>query len=262
MSDNIVKFRTVQCTAIRKTLETLKEILTDTNISFDKSGLKIKAINGQEVALVYLTLHADKFEEYSCKEPISVGVNMMALFRMLKKIGNNDVLSMYITNENRNILHICIENGDKGKKIEYAYKLLDQDDEEIDIPKKEFNGTIKLPAADFQSDCRRLIDTGETVEIISVNKQLIMKCSGNTAKLTISYCENENGIKHDKDSDPDHIYQNKFLLKYLTTFTKATDLCTNITIYLANDFPLILEYDVGDLGELKFALTPKIDDNL
>ncbi len=259
MTEYVVKFRTVQCTAIRKTLETLKEILTDTNISFDKDGIKIKAINSQEVALVYLTLHADKFEYYYCEEKISVGVNMMALFRMLKKIGNNDVLCMYIENADRNILHIHVENGDKGKVIAYDYKLLDQDDDEIDIPNKEFSGIIKLPAPDFQNDCRRLSDVGDTVEIISVNKNLIMSCKGSTTDLKISYYESENGIKHDENSDPDHIYQNKFLLKYLTTFTKAADLCTNINIYLANDFPLILEYDVGDLGELKFALTPKID---
>ena len=52
------------------------------------------------------------------------------------------------------------------------------------------------------------------------------------------------------------IVQGNFLLKHLVLFTKCTSLCTDISMFLKNDYPVILEYSVAGLGEIKLALAP------
>ena len=56
-----------------------------------------------------------------------------------------------------------------------------------------------------------------------------------------------------KDSN---IIQGEFSLKNLNYFIKCTNLCNQIEIYLANDLPLIVKYNVASLGEIKLGLAP------
>jgi proliferating cell nuclear antigen len=46
-----------------------------------------------------------------------------------------------------------------------------------------------------------------------------------------------------------------FSLKYLTIFTKCTNLCSNVEIYLKNSYPIILRYSIASLGEIKLCLS-------
>ena len=57
----------------------------------------------------------------------------------------------------------------------------------------------------------------------------------------------------------DEIVQGYYSLKELILFTKCTNLCPSIELYLKNNFPIIVKYTVGDLGEIKLALTPKLN---
>ena len=52
------------------------------------------------------------------------------------------------------------------------------------------------------------------------------------------------------------IVQGYFLLKPLGLFTKCTAMSTDIMIYLKNNYPIIIEYSVAGLGEIKLALAP------
>ena len=40
---------------------------------------------------------------------------------------------------------------------------------------------------------------------------------------------------------PDEVIQGVFSIKKLVTFTKCTNLCQNIEIYLKNDYPIIIK---------------------
>ena len=61
-----------------------------------------------------------------------------------------------------------------------------------------------------------------------------------------------------QNSSPDKIVQGLFALKYLVLFTKCTNLCNSIEMYLKNDYPLITKYNVASLGNIKLCLAPKI----
>ena len=52
------------------------------------------------------------------------------------------------------------------------------------------------------------------------------------------------------------IVQGYFGLKQLALFTKLTPLSTDITLHLMNNYPIIIEYSVAGLGDVKLALAP------
>ena len=53
------------------------------------------------------------------------------------------------------------------------------------------------------------------------------------------------------------IVQGVFALKHLVLFTKCTNLCNSIEMYLKNDYPLIIQYNVANLGAIKLCLAPQ-----
>ena len=76
----IFEIKTIQSSAIKCMIEALKELLTDTVLEINDTGIKIVTMDNAHVILVHLKLHADKFEYYECKKPISIGIEPESSF--------------------------------------------------------------------------------------------------------------------------------------------------------------------------------------
>jgi proliferating cell nuclear antigen len=255
---NLFEIKTVQSGAFRTLIEALKEILTEANLEFDSQGIKVMAVDETHTVLVYLRLHSDRFESYYCPQKYVLGVNMIYLFKLIKTMGNNDSLSLYLPAANPNKLGIRMENSEKSTVTNYFLKLFDTDVEDIQIPNLNFPSIIHLPSADIQKICRDMNALGEKldVEITSTGPDLIFKCMGDFAEQETIISENNNTIKVHKNTNTNEIVQGLFQLKHLVLFTKCTSLCPSIELYLKNDYPLILRYTVANLGEVKLVLAP------
>ena len=116
-----------------------------------------------------------------------------------------------------------------------------------------FSSIINLPSSDFQKIIRDLSCISDKIEIKSVANELIFKCKGTFADAEIIRSESDGMEFVQKDNN---IIQGEFSLKNLNYFIKCTNLCNQIEIYLANDLPLIVKYNVASLGEIKLGLAP------
>lgn len=253
MSQNYLEIKTVQASSFKILIEALKELLTDTCIEFDSTGMKIIAMDTSHIVLVHLKLDASKFEHYYCKNKITIGVNMLNMHKLIKTINSNDTLTMFMDDNDINHLGIKIENSDKHTKTTYKLNLLDLDNEEISIDPTQFNSVITLPSTDFQKICRDMHNVSEFVEIKNIGNQLIFTCKGDFCCQETVLSDNVSGGCIQNNSE---IVQGNFKLKYLVLFTKCTNLCNTIELYLKNDYPLIIKYSVASLGDIKLAIAP------
>jgi proliferating cell nuclear antigen len=257
---NLFEIKTVQSGAFRTLIEALKEILTEANLEFDSKGIKVMDVDESHTVLVYLRLDAERFETFYCPAKHVLGVNMIYFFKLIKTMGNNDNLTLYLPASNPNKLGIRMENSEKSTVTNYFLKLFDTDVEDIQIPNLNFTNVVQLPSTDLQKICRDMNALGEKldVEITSSGSDLIFKCIGDFAEqeTIISEFNNTNMKVHRSAGAPTEIVQGIFQLKHLVLFTKCTSLCPSIELYLKNDFPLILRYTVANLGEIKLVLAP------
>lgn len=249
--------KTVQANAFRTLVEALKEVLNDANLEFDKTGLKIMAMDTSHTVLVYLKLDAEKFEHYNCENKLIIGVSMVNFFKLIKTMNNNDTLTLFIDNENTNVLGIKIENDDKNAVTIYKLNLMDLNEEDLNLPPAEFTSVITMPSVDFQKFCRDMHHIAEVMEIKSIGQQVILSCKGDFACQETTLGEANSCMTIVQNPDPNEIVQGLFALKHLVLFTKCTNLCPQIELYLKNDFPLIIKYYVASLGEIKLALAPQ-----
>jgi proliferating cell nuclear antigen len=246
-----LEIKTVQAVAFKVLVEALKELLTDTCIEFDETGMKILAMDTSHVVLVHLKLDASKFELYHCEGRISVGINMLNLHKLIKTINNNNTLSLYIDRDDVNHLGIKIENSEKNSRTTYKLNLMDLDHQEITVDPTDFTEVVTLPSCDFQKICRDMHNLAEHMEIRSIQSQLVFSCKGDFCSQETIICDSGgNGTGGE-------IVQGVFSIKHLVLFTKCTNLCTTMDLYLKNDYPLIIRYDVSSLGSIRLALAPQ-----
>ena len=253
----LMELHTVQSNALRTLVEVLKDVLNDVNITFDETGVKVMAMDGSHVALIHMKLDADKFEHYYCRERMDVGVCMNSWFKLMKTVSNSDTVALFISESSPNELGIRIDNADKNSSTTFMLKLLDIDNETLSIPDVDINCIVTMPSNEFQRMCRDMYNIGDNVEIISDEDGLHFKCDGDFARQETIIGEKKHGLTYNKR---DHeTIRGKFALKYINLFTKSTNLCNTIELYLKPEYPLILKYSVANLGEIRFCLAPKVE---
>ena len=267
MAPHCLEIRTLQAVAFKVLVEALKELLTDTCIEFDDTGMKIVAMDTSHVVLVHLKLDAAKFEVYHCEGRIAIGVNMLNLHKLIKTINNNDTLTLFIDSDDMNHLCVKIENNEKNSKTTYKLNLLDLDHHNISVDPTNFTEVVTLPSADFQKICRDMHNLAEFMEIKSIHNQLIFSCKGEFCCQETVICDNDGtcGIGSSNNvpgggeggGGGGEIVQGVFSIKHLVLFTKCTNLCTAMELYLKNDYPLIIKYDVSSIGSIRLALAPQ-----
>jgi proliferating cell nuclear antigen len=251
----LLEIKTVQATTFKQVIDALKEILMDVNLEFDETGMKVVALDNTHIVLVHLKLEAERFETYQCEKKLYVGINMLKLHMLIKTISNNDVLTLFVERGDSNNLGIRIENQDKNLRTTYKLSMLDINVLNMNIPPADFNTTITMPSVDLQKVIRDMHNLADNIEIRCVDNQINFSCKGDfCSQETVLGTDKNPGININRTNGQDHeIIQGVFSLKYLSMFTKCTNLSSVVEIFIKNTYPIILQYSVANLGLIKLC---------
>ena len=258
----VLLIKTVQIAPFRTLMTALKDILLESNIVFTPAGMGIISMDKSHTVLVNMMLDAENFEEFKCEYPkIVIGVNMFHLFKLINTIDNDDTLTIFIDSKDYcegvvSFLGLKFENGDiKQSKIQ-RLKLIEPDEEELEVPDVHFSSIINLPSTDFQKIVRDLANISDRLEIMSVGAELVFKCEGAFAEAEVRRSELQDQMEFVAKPHSERVIQGEFSLKNLTYFIKCTNLCSTIDMYLENKLPMIVRYAVASLGQIKLCLAP------
>lgn len=261
--NNVLTIKSIQIQPLRNLITAIKDILTDATITFTADGMKIINFDKTHTVLVNVKLHADKFELFHCiPEKIIVCANTSHLFKVISTMSNDDTLTMYIEKADYNdgiVSHLGLQydNGDIKQCYSQKLRLIDPESEELVVPDVKYTTVVNLPASDFQKIVRDLNGISDRIEIKAVGNDLIFSCEGSFASSRISRSEYDGYMEFiQKSVDPAVVVQGEFSLKSLSHFIKCTPLCNTLEMYLGNDLPLIVKYNVASLGEIKLCLAP------
>jgi proliferating cell nuclear antigen len=155
--------KTIQASALKSVFEVLKDIINDVNIYFTDKGVHVLTLDTARVTLVHMVLGAENFEEYECQADVIAGLNMANVYKLLKSITSQDTLTMAITG--RDYMDIVIENSVKKSFTNFKLKLLDINEDILDLPDIHMNLVTTMPSIDFQRYTR---DMGNLSNEISI----------------------------------------------------------------------------------------------
>jgi len=244
--------RTIQANAIKGIFEVLKDIINDVNVYFGPEGLKILTLDTARVTLVHMTMSAENFEEYSCPQEITAGLNMANTFKLLKSVGPSDTLTMNI--EGSETLQCIIENVAKKSKTTFSLKLLDINEDILDVPEISMDVITTMPSIDFQRVARDMGNLSSDMNVYRDGNLLELSCEGDFA--------NQKTVLEFPDSYPKKIGAT-YNLKYINMFTKATGLCSSVQLMQDSsdeNMPIVFRYGIANLGDVKFYLAPRVNE--
>ena len=249
-----VFIRTLQGSIVKTLIDCLKDIVFEQCFTISPECIKSTTMDASKMSLVYLKLDAKSFEEYMCTKPSTIGISMQAFHKLLKSLTSNDVLTLFIEKSNEHELGIAIENVEKKSCTVFRLKLLDMNYSEYSIPSVEFDRVVRVPSTAFQRLCRDMSHLSPFVRIRSYPESLELFCKGDFAsqETTLGGATDINITENSSNA----IIESMYSLKYLTLFGRASNLGTTMSLFIKKEHPLILEYEAGSLGMLKFLLTP------
>ena len=259
-------------------IEVLKDLLPEVNIEFtndkikgevttDRSGMKIIAVDTTKTVLINLKLNAENFSKFVCKKKkLVIGVNLTFFHKLIKSMDKEDNLSLYINHDEPNNLRINIESSEKKSHTYYKLKLMDLGTNPIKIPPLKFEAFVKMNAQEFHKLCREMNGIADYVEIKCLRNKIIFTCKGEFAERKTVYSTKDGGdivnIQHTNSDDGPEIIQGVYELRNLVLFGKCGNLCNYIEIYMKNNFPLVIKYMVATLGKIHLLLTPTNEDDV
>ena len=243
--------KTIQASALKAVFEVLKDIINDVNVYFTSKNVQILTLDTARATLVDMSLGSENFEEYECEVPVAAGMNMTNMYRLLKSITGTDTLTIDVTS--RDFMDIFIENPIKKSSTKFRLKLLDINEDILGLPDVNMNVVTTMPSVDFQRITRDMSNLAQEMAIVRDGTTLELSCCGDFAdQKTIlefpAYVDKTGGV---------------FSLKYINLFTKATNMCSSVQLMQDStneNMPIVFRYTIANLGDLRFYLAPKIDD--
>ncbi|KAI3816000.1 hypothetical protein L1987_15684 [Smallanthus sonchifolius] len=261
---------------LRKVTESIKDLVDEANFDCSSTGISLQAMDPRHEALASLLLRSEGFDHYCCDRNLSLGLNLHDLAKMLRYAGYDDIVTITADDDGdratflfENFSNIsffsyvlalvtgyffCTINEDLGarslvyqdKIAEFDMKLMDLDYEHLQVTEKEYDAIVQMPSSELARICKELSTIGDT-GVISVTKEGV--------KFSI---KGDNGTQI-LCADKMIVFTR---MRYMNLFTKATPLANQVTVRLAPEMPIVVEYKIAEMGYLRFYLAPKIEDEL
>lgn len=83
----------------------IKDLVTDGNFDCDEEGIKLQAMDNSHVALVSVHLKVEGFSDYRCDRPLTLGVNIASLTKVLKCAKDDDEVVL-MANDSADVLRL------------------------------------------------------------------------------------------------------------------------------------------------------------
>lgn len=262
-----------QGSILKKVVDSLKDLLNEASFNLSNEGIVLESIDSSHVTLVSLLLRADGFEKFRCDRNMPVGINMSSLSKIMRAAGNDDSITLR-ADDNGDCLGLVFEAPNGGRVCDYDLKLIDLNGDGVGVPEMEYDVSVRISSDEFQRICRDLSALGESVTIEANKEAVRFSVSGDVGSGSISL-KNLNGDSHTSTTGKESSSSSagttsisiknpasiSVSLKFLSQFTKAGGLSDSVRLEFSDDAPMMVDYQIGDLGYVRYYLAPKCADD-
>lgn len=185
-----------------------------------------------------------------------------SLGKVFKCSGADDTVTMK-AQDDADTVTFMFESKKQEKISDYEMKLMNLDQEHLGIPDTEFSCIIKMPSSEFARIIRDLSQFGESIVISCTKEGVKFSAQGDIGTGNVKLAQTHNFDKEEESVtiDLQEPVSLTFACQYLNSFTKATPLSNQVKLSMCENVPLVVEYQIPELGHLRFYLAPKIEED-
>lgn len=268
----LFNFKTSQIQSFKNLIESLKEIMVETNLELSKNAIKISKMNALNSICCKVKLTSNELNrdgnEYSCEypdeKPLTVGINLIHFSKILRNISPDNILQLYVDELNKNILKIKAVMTTRLVVTNYTMNFTEVNVERLQYPNKIFDKIIDIESKYFQKQIKDINNLNlKYIDIKATTNQMMITGSGGfiTKETIIQANDNNNdGIRDTiwvTSEENNQIFQGKYEVKDLMCISKFTNLSKKFTLKLKNDVPLFVIINVAKLGKITLVIQAK-----
>jgi len=230
----------------------LRTIVDESKLRFDDDGLRSRAVDPANVAMVDVTVPSGGFERLDVDDETTLGINLETLADVLGMAESGDVLIAELNAETKKL-----ELSFPGTGLEYTCALIDPDAirQEPDIPDLDLGGEFVVPgraidrglsAADLVSDHIRFEGVADDT--------LRLSADGDTDTVDLEIDD----TLIDGELTGDDQTESLFSLEYLNDITRPIGSDTAVTVDLGSEMPVKMHFGMGDDIDVEAMVAPRI----
>ncbi|KAI3382897.1 hypothetical protein SNEBB_003578 [Seison nebaliae] len=255
--------RLATSTLLKKTIDAIKELVKESVWECSCQGLCLQSMDSSHVALVAVLLRGEGFEHFRCDRNLSLGINIESMSKILRCSTNDDEVTLKAPDD-ADKLTFLFEQTDHDKSSEFEMKLMELEAYQLTIPEQDYACIINMPSGEFSRICRDLAMFGDSIKVVCTKDGVRFSASGDIGNGSIKISESSGTA--DKPDDAIKIELNSsvsldFSLKYLSLFSKAQPISSRVSLSISENAPLVVEYEISEMGYIRYYLAPKIDDS-
>lgn len=248
---------TIDANQLQETVYGIQNLIREGLMQFTEEGLRLKAADPAQVALIDLEIPADSFEEYTpeLEEHPDYTTN-----------GDEEGIFVGVNFENVNAIAKMFDD-EITFELEDGKFILRDDDNKFDVPVLNLS-TDDIPnvdGLDHKSHAEITIDQlAEAVKKLAVASESGDFVLNEDGVLTVSADGGQISVESDfqlEDFEGETV-ESKYALDYLKNAEKMfskLDTCDKMTLHMGDEFPMRLEHE--DRREnLAFILAPRIEE--
>lgn len=234
--------------SIFKTIfKSISSIIDEVILECDEEGIRLRSLDRSHITFIGLELKNELFTEYICDTPEKISIDTTEFMKVLNRCKNNDVLGL-TTDEGNLIITFA---GDATRT--FRIKFIDLEYESPQPPSVEYNTCVELPT-DILTDAMADIEIfGDKITILTDEDYIMFNNEGEFGDTEMKYLHGQTINESTRSV---------FALEKLKDIMKASKISDMIDLYLGDDKPLTIDFEIGnDEGKLSFLLAPRIDDS-
>lgn len=225
----------------------LKALVSEARFRFDENGLKVRAVDPANVAMVIVEVPAHSFEAYKVeKNEVVIGVDINRVDDFIKTVKNGEMVDFVANNETLKL---------RNKSVEYSVALIDPSAirKEPKVPQLDLPARIVMDAGEFKKFIN-LADKFADHVIFESDERFSITVEGDLDSLKLELGDAEL-IEFNKQQA-----RSLFSLEYLKEFVKIAGKGDLLTIKLGTNYPVSMAFDLCD-GKCKveYILAPRIE---
>lgn len=227
----------------------ISELVNEVNFKIYKDRIELVAMDPANVAMVVFKLLSSAFAEYSVSEEKVIGVNLMNLTQILKRVKPTDILTLEL-DSGKNKLYLTLK-GVTTKRFELG--LLDIDDREHKVPNLKFAAKVETNTLMLNDAIEDMDIIADSLSLQAVNDRFVIQSEGNVSSGKVE-------IGADEETNIQLLQSGvgaRYSIEYLKKIMKGSKLTNKVVLEFGQDYPLKVGYAILDKLALEFVLAPR-----
>lgn len=253
--DNQVVFPGGKIGLLRKTLESIAEIVDHVEIKAREQGLEMQVMDSLHVVFADIFLSKNLFDKYRCDRDITLGIKIKTLITILKDLTfPQDSLLHISCDDNPSKLDICYKQPQYT--LNWELSLYSFDNELFEMPKFEFNAEILMSTSQYMVLPKMVGIYGEFITIDASKNRVVFKQCGDTTSAAMTLEEDASkGVEINVSQE----IKKEMAMKYITIIGKSAILCSKVKLHMGHDTPIFFDFSIYDLGYMRYYIASKVE---